>query len=114
MVEKSPLHSSFARCTRAVNPVYMAEKSESLKALFDKTFQTLVEYKQVLPDIANLAKQEFDYFLALIVKVKKRTFCGFDLNASQLDVFFMRFLKGNSGYRNLTKVLKIIMTLSQG
>ena len=110
MVEKSPLHSSFARCTRAVNPVYMAEKSESLKALFDKTLQKLVEYKQVLPDIANFAKQEFDYFLALIVKVKKRTFCGFDLNASQLDVI----LKGNSGYRSLTKVLKIIMTLSQG
>ena len=105
MVEKSPLHSSFARY-----PVYMAEKSESCKALFDKTLQKLVEYKQVLPNIADFAKQEFDYFLALIVKVKKRTFCGFDLNASQLDVI----LKGNSGYRNLTKVLKIIMTLSQG
>ena len=82
----------------------MAEKSESLKALFDKTLQKLVEYKQVLPDIADLAKQEFDYFLALIVKVKKRTFCGIDFNASQLDVFF---LKVTTVTETLLKFLKL-------
>ena len=72
MVEKSPLQSSFAHCTRALNLVYMAEKPESSKALFDKTLQKLVEYKQVLPNIADFAKQEFDCFL---------TFCDFDFSA---------------------------------
>ena len=89
----------------------MAEKSESLKALFDKTLQKLVEYKQVLPDIADLAKQEFDYFLALIVKVKKADILWHWFQRFTIRCFF---LKGNNGYRNLTKVLKIIMTLSQG
>ena len=74
MVEKSPLQSSFACCTRALNPVYMAKKLESCKALFDKTLQKLVEYKQVLPNIADFAKQEFDCFLTLIVKEKSRDF----------------------------------------
>ena len=83
----------------------MAEKPESSKALFDKTLQKLVEYKQVLPNIADFAKQEFDCFL---------TFCDFDFNALWLDVFFMRFLKGNSRYKNLTKIIKIIMTLYHG
>ena len=42
MVEKSPLQYSFARCTRVLNPVYMAEKQEFCKALFDKKLQKLV------------------------------------------------------------------------
>ena len=82
MFEKSSLQSSFARCTRALDSVNMAEKPESYKALFDKTFQKLVEYKQVLPNIADFAKQEFDCFLTLIVKAKKQAFCDFDFNAS--------------------------------
>ena len=65
-----------------LNPVYMAEKQEFCKALFDKTLQKLVEYKQVLPNIADFAKQEFDCFLTLIVKAKKQAFCDFDFNAS--------------------------------
>ena len=114
MVEKSPLQSSFAHCTRALNPVYMAENLESCKVLFDKMLQKLVEYKQVLPNIADFAMQEFDCFLTFIVKAKKRTFCDFDFNASQLDDFFMHFLKDYSHYKNLTKVIKIIKTLSHG
>ena len=92
----------------------MAKKPESSKALFDKTLQKLVEYKQLLPNIADFAKQEFDSFLTLTVKAKKQTFCDFDFNALRLDVFFMRFLKGNSRYKNLTKIIKIIMTLYHG
>ena len=57
MVEKSPLQSSFARCTRALNPVYMAEKPESCKALYDKTLHELFEYKQILPNIADFTKK---------------------------------------------------------
>ena len=112
MVEKSPLQSLFARFTRALNPVYMAEKPESCGALFDKTLQKLVEYKQVLSNITDFAKQEFNRFLTLIVKAKKQTFCDFDFNASQLNVFFMRFLKDNNRYKNLAKIIKIVMTLS--
>ena len=82
MVEKSLLQSSCARCTRTWNPVYVAGKSASCQALFDKTLQKLVEYKQVLPNIADFAKQEFVSFLTLIVKVKKQRFCDFDFNAS--------------------------------
>ena len=59
MVGKSPLQSSFAHCTRTLNRVYMAEKSQSFKALFDKMLQKLVEYKHLLPNIADFAKQEF-------------------------------------------------------
>ena len=76
--------------------------------------QNLVEYKQVLPNIADFAKQECDCFLTLIVKAKKQTFCDCDFNASRLDVFFMCFLKDNSSYKNFTKIIKIIMTLSHG
>ena len=47
MVEKSPLQSLFACFARALNPVYMAEKTKSCKALFDKMLQKLVECKQV-------------------------------------------------------------------
>ena len=113
MVEKSPLQSLFARCTRALNPVYMAKKLESCKALFDKMLQKLVEYKQVLPNIADFVKQEFDCFLTRIVKVKKQRFCDFDFNAS-LDVFFMHILKDNNRYKNLIKIIKIIAMLSHG
>ena len=47
MVEKSPLQSLFECFARALNPVYMAEKTKSCKALFDKMLQKLVECKQV-------------------------------------------------------------------
>ena len=70
MVEKSPLQSSFARCTRALNPANVAEKPEFCKALFDKMLQKLVEYNQVLPNISDFAKNKFNCFLTLIVKAK--------------------------------------------
>ena len=77
MVEKRPLKPSFPHCTRALNPVYMAEKPESCKGLFDKMLQKSVEYKQVLANIADFAKQEPDCFLTLIVKAKKQTLGAF-------------------------------------
>ena len=49
----------------------MAENPESCKAVFDKTLQKLIEYKQVLPNIAAFAKQEFDCFLTCIFQGKK-------------------------------------------
>ena len=61
-----------------------------------------------------LQKKEFDCFLTLIVKSKKLTFCDFDFNTSRLDVFFMRFLKDNNRYKNLTEIIEIVMTLSHG
>ena len=42
------------------------------------------------------------------------TFYDFDFNTSRLDVFFMRFLKDNNYYKSLTKIIKIIMMLSDG
>ena len=74
----------------------------------------LVEYKQILPNIADLAKQEYDSFINCIVKEKKKEFCDFDIKASRLDVFFMRFLKGNNRYKNFTHTVKFIMTHSHG
>ena len=74
IVKKSPLQSSFASRTRALNPIYMAEKPESCKVVFDKKLQRLVEYGQALLDIADFARQEFDCFLTRIVKPKKQAF----------------------------------------
>ena len=74
IVEKSPLQSFFAYCTRALNPVYMVEKPESYKSLFDNTLQKLVDYKQVLLNIADFAKQEFNCFLTLVAKARKKMF----------------------------------------
>ena len=74
IVEKSPLQSFFAHCTRALNPVYMVEKPESYKSLFDDTLQKLVDYKQVLLNIADFAKQEFNCFLTLVAKARKKIF----------------------------------------
>ena len=36
----------------------------------DKAMQNLIECKQVLPNIGDFAKQEFNCFLTLIVKAK--------------------------------------------
>ena len=74
IVKKSPLQSLFARRTRALNPICMAKKPESCKVSFDKKLQRLVEYRQVLLNIADFARQEFDCFLTRVVKAKKQTF----------------------------------------
>ena len=58
VAEKSPLQSYFARCTRALNPINMGETPKSCSNLFDRMLKKLVEYKKILPNIADLAKQE--------------------------------------------------------
>lgn len=113
IVNKSPLQSHFAHCTRALNPVNMVDTPESCKNLFDRMLQKLVEYKHIQPTIADGAKQELNVFLTFAVKENKSEFRNFDLNVSRLDVFFMRFLKDNNRYKNLLSVVKLIMTLAQ-
>lgn len=114
IVNKSPLQSHFARCTRALNPVNMVDTPESCKNLFDRMLQKLVEYKHIQPTIADGAKQELNVFLTFVVKENKSEFRNFDLNVSRLDVFFMRFLKDNNRYKNLLSVVKLIMTFAHG
>ena len=50
----------------------------------------------------------------LTAQGKKQTYSDFVFNTSQLDVFFMLFLKDNNCYKNLTKIIKIMMALSHG
>ena len=71
ILEKSPLNSYFARCTRSLSPLYPAEAPESSEKYFSGLLSKLVEYKQIKPSEADVAKEEFSHFVCLVVQENK-------------------------------------------
>ena len=105
ILEKSPLNSYFARCTRSLSPLYLAEAPESSEKYFSGLLSKLVEYKQIKPFVADVAKEEFSDFVRFVVRENKVYFSEYNFDSDCLDEFYMRHLKGNICYKTLTSVI---------
>ena len=66
ILEKSPLNSYLVRCTRSLSPLYLAEAPESSEKYFSGLLSKLVEYTQIKPSEADVAKEEFSNLYALL------------------------------------------------
>ena len=67
ILEKSPLNSYFAWCTRSLSPLYLAEAPESGEKYFSGLLSKLVQYRQIKPSEVDVAKEEFSHFLCFVV-----------------------------------------------
>ena len=66
ILEKSPLNSYLVRCTRSLSLLYLAEAPESSEKYFSGLLNKLVEYTQIKPSEADVAKEEFSNLYALL------------------------------------------------
>ena len=114
VLEKSPLNSYFAQCTRSLSPLYLAEEPESSEKYFSGLLSKLVEYKQIKPSEADVAKEEFSHFVCFVVRENKVYFSEYNFNNDCLDEFYMRYLNGTIYYKTLTSVMQLILVLSHG
>ena len=114
ILEKSPLNSYFAWCTRSLSPLYLAEAPKSSEKYFSGLLSKLVEYKQIKPHEADVAKKEFSHFVWFIAWENKVYFSEYNFDSDCLDEFYMTYLKGTIHYKTLTSVIQLILVLSHG
>ena len=92
----------------------MVECSEASELIFEKLLAKLVEYKKILPSLADQAKYEFSHFVGTLVKENRDEFFAFRKETDQLDEFFWRYISSKDQSRSLRKVLQITLILSHG
>ena len=92
----------------------MVECSEASELMFEKLLAKLVEYKKILPSLADQAKYEFSHFMGTLVKENRDEFFAFRKETDRLDEFFWRYISSKDQSRSLRKVLQIILILSHG
>ena len=114
ILEKSPLNSYFAWCTRSLSPLYLAEAPEPTEKYFSGLLSKLVEFKQIKPSETDVAKEEFSHFVRFVVRENKVHFSEYNFDSDCLDEFYMRYLKGTICYKTLTSVIQLILVLSHG
>ena len=91
ILEKSPLNSYFAWCTRSLSPLYLAEAPESGEKYFSGLLSKLVQYRQIKPSEVDVAKEEFSHFLCFVVRENKVYFSEYNFDSDCLDEFYMRY-----------------------
>ena len=70
MVEKSPVQSSFVHFSRALSPVYMAEKSKSCKALLIRRCRSWLNTSRYCQILLILQNRNLIVFLHLLSRKK--------------------------------------------
>ena len=60
---KSGLMFIIGACS-VLSPTYMVECSEASELMFEKLLAKLVEYKKILPSLADQAKYKFSHFMS--------------------------------------------------
>ena len=89
ILQRSPLNSYFARCTRSLNPLYLAEAPALSKKLFSALLSKLeLTYK-------------FAHFGLSVVRENEGYFSEYNLKSDRVDEFYMRYLKGSIHYETL-------------
>ena len=101
LLTKTPIQSKFARCSRSMNPVYMAEFPDTSKKLFDEILEILLSSKHFTSAKANTTKSEYANFLQTIVKKNLMSFQDYQIDETSLNEFFMRYFDGTSRFSTL-------------
>ena len=87
ILEKSPLNSYFAWCTRSLSLLYLAEAPKSSEKYFSGLLSKLVEYKQIKPYEVKVAKEEYSHLVRFVVLEKKVYFSEYNFDSDCLDEF---------------------------
>ena len=80
LLNKSPINSHIARCSRSLNPVYMAEYPETCKKRFNKILEKLVICKHGILTQADAAKNENSNFLQTVVNKNLPAFQDYQID----------------------------------
>ena len=82
--------------------------------MFEELLAKLVEYKKLLPSLADQAKLEFSHFLSSLVKENRDAFLAFRMETDRLDECLWRYIGSTHRFSSLSKVLKMLLILSHG
>lgn len=113
--ERSPVNYKLVRQSACLNPVNMAVMDqESLQKMFDGLVGLMYAKKRLSSGDGDKAKEQFDKFLGLEVKINKTDFKCFDFKKTRLDEFLKLYTNGGKKYPEMWTVCIFIFTLSHG
>ena len=87
ILSKRPLTSYFARAARCLNPINLAEISDTREERFHNLLQKLVDGKLITSLFADEAKREFRKFISDVVRENKSFFRDYDVKSFNLMGF---------------------------
>ncbi|KAL3207145.1 hypothetical protein MRX96_010462 [Rhipicephalus microplus] len=110
ILEKSPLTYHLVRNLSSLDPRRMASKPDDCLAGFRKVLDALIA-------VGRLGEHERDSVLGEyteLLQEKKHNLRQFDKHTLGLDEFYLELLKGDSSYKHLWKVIRLLLILSHG
>ena len=112
IIERSPLKSSFVRCTSFLVPQKMVLNKDLVKLRFKKLLQKLLDLKQVTSKQCDNAQAQLLEFMDS-VKVNQAEFESYDRKLCRLDEFYFSKI-GVEKFPDFCLVIKLVLALSHG
>ncbi|GBM90104.1 hypothetical protein AVEN_185844-1 [Araneus ventricosus] len=111
LLEKSPLWDSVVRNLSCLDPRNMTDKKKCLNKM-NRILNSMIEAKHVDENVCDENLMEFDDYLDNVA-LKHSEFSEFSPENSRVDEFFYETMN-TSKYRNLWKVVEMLLLLSHG
>jgi hypothetical protein len=114
ILEKSPLKFPIVRCISCLNPKLICSNTVLSEKRMDKLLEILHTTKNVTSVVADSAKVQYSTLCLYSENNWKDNFSSFDQNSTRLDIFYANLFHEDEAFKDLWKVIKIVLILSHG
>ena len=112
--ERSPLKYGLARFASSLSPENMINNRNRSVDFFSKIVDGLNKGAWFSSKETDDAKKQYFQFIGLANSELKDEFLLYDQKKIRLNHFFCKFMDGNASCKKYWKVVKLVLTLSQG
>ena len=112
--ERSPLQYLVVRSASCLSPLRIVRDKEGSIVRFTSLVDSLYSKSWLSSRDADESKKEYDIFLETVNHEYRDKFLLFDVKTNRVDDFLASFIHGNTKFKFLWNVCKLVFTLSHG